>query len=113
MTVSYSRVVGTVFFSQSMEELASHLAEAGFAVTVGRWSLTLEDWQRVFKLRYVGNITPEAPFEVDGDCYEVATHQVVDYCERLAAFFREHRIAYDFDHIVDGKEVVGEYKSAL
>ena len=113
VTIPYSRVVGTVFYLQSMEEFATSLAEGGFAVTIGQWSLRLDDWSRVFKLRYVGNITPEAPFEVDGDCYGVAVDHVVGYCERLAHFLRNRGIAYDFDHFVDGEKLVGEYKSAL
>lgn len=109
MATSDSYVQGTVLYPDSKEQLAEILVRAGFAVTVGQWSLRLEGCARAFHLRHVGNITPEAPFDVEGDGHDVAVGEVAECCERLARCLREHRIGYDFLHVARGDEVIGEY----
>lgn len=110
MTVPDSFVMGDLFYPESKEKLALILVEAGIEVTVGNWSVRLENFARTFSLRYVGNLTPESPFQVDGDGYGVPVEFVAACCDRLATCLREHRIGYDFFHATGEQEVICEYQ---
>ncbi len=110
MTVPDSYVQGTVFYPESKEELADLLVRSGFSVTIGQWALSLEDWARSFKLRYVGNLSPDEQFHVDGDGYGLPVDEIARACERLAKCLREHHIGYEFFHITNGDEVIREYR---
>ena len=109
MNAPDSHVLGNVFYPESKEELAEILSRDGFAVTIGQWALHLEGCARRFELGYVGNITPEAPFQVDGSGYGVPVSEVAECCERLAKCLREHGIAYEFLHVANDDEVLCEY----
>ena len=82
-----SYVQGTVLYPDSKERLAEILVRAGFAVAIGQWSLRLEGCARAFPLRDVGNITPEALFDVEGDRHDVSAGEVAECGERLADAF--------------------------
>lgn len=112
MNIPDSYVQGTVFYPESKEKFAQVLIGSGFAVTVGQWALRLDDCARNFEIGYVGNITPEAPFQVEGDGYGVSVDSVAKCCERLAKCLKESRIGYDFMHVTHQDEVICEYQFA-
>lgn len=107
-----SYVSGTVFFFQSMEELAQELSDAGFTVTTGQWALHLTGCARRFEIAYVGNLSPEAPFQVTGDGYGLPVQAVAECCERLSACLRERGIGHDFLHASGRDEEIRAYQFA-
>ena len=102
-----SFVSGTVCFEGCRQQLAEVLAAAGIQVTIGHWALRVPGLARTFELAYVGNVTPDAPFEVDGNGYEVPIERG---CEQLADSLRGHRIGFDFAHFTAEQELIREYR---
>ena len=112
MSIPNSYVSGTVFYPESMDRLAQVLTVAGFTVTIGQWALHLDGCARRFELGYVGNITPEEPFQVEGDGFGVPVDSVAQCCERLAQCLRERGIGYDFLHATGQDEEIFAYQFA-
>lgn len=106
-----SSVMGTVYYFGDMEDLARILVEAGFAVRIGQWALHIDHLARAFKLEYVGNLSPGAPFNVDGDGYDFPVAALAANCERLADCLRRNRIGFDFTHFAGDQEwALGAYE---
>jgi hypothetical protein len=111
MTPEDSFVMGTVYYFGDMADLARILAEASFAVQIGQWSLRIHQCARAFKLEYVGNLSPDAPFNVDGDGYDFPVAVLTANCERLAECLRRNRIGFDFTHFAgDQERELGAYQ---
>lgn len=109
MTKVDSFAAGDVFYAEGLEGFARVLTNAGITVEVGPWKLTLFGLPGRVHLRYVGNITPDSAYTVDGYGMPIAT--VEDWCARLAACLDENVIAYDYAHFDAEQEVIREYKS--
>ena len=90
MNIPDSFVAGTVYYYDSKEELAKILVGGGIDVSIGIWALRIPGFARTFEIACVGNITPEAPFEVDGDGYGVSVESVARDCERLSECLQRH-----------------------
>lgn len=98
MKAEDSFVAGTVYYFGPMEELAQILTLEGFAVRMGTWALRIDKIARRFELGYVGNLTPDAPFNVDGEGYEFSVDVLAANCARLAECLRRNAIGFDFTH---------------
>ena len=102
--------MGTVYFYGTKEDLGQILSAAGFDVHLGPWALRISDFARNFELGYVGNITPDAPFEVRGDGYGVPVDTVATSSERLAECLKRSDVAFDFAHFSGDEREIREYK---
>ena len=111
MSVEDSFVAGTVYYFGGMEDLAQILAEAGFAVRIGQWALRVDQLARAFKLGYVGNLSPDAPFNVEGDGYDFPVATVAANCARLADCLRINGIGFNFAHFSGDQQLeLGTYE---
>lgn len=104
MSPEDSFVMGTVYYFGDLQDLARILAEAGFAVQIGQWSIRIHQFARAFKLAYVGNLSPDEPFKVDGDGCDFPVAELTANCERLADCLRRNRIGFDFTHFAGDQE---------
>jgi|GEM_PF-5846394 len=105
-----SYVQGTVFFHGSKEELAEILIAGGFTLTIGHWVVRLNDCGRYFELAYVGNISPDKPFEVEGDGYGVPVAYLSQCCERIAQCLEANEIGFDFFHLTTEGDLIHHYR---
>jgi len=110
VSASDSFVAGTVYWFESKEALAEMLRTAGFEVRVGHWALRIGDLARTFELAYVGNITPDEPFELRGDGYGLPLESVAAGCARIADWLKQNDIGFDFAHFTGDEQELGEYK---
>jgi hypothetical protein len=111
MSVEDSFVAGTVYYFGGMEDLAQILVEAGFAVRIGQWALRIDQLARAFKLGYVGNLSPDAPFHVEGDGYDFPVAALAANCTRLAECLRLNEIGFNFAHFSgDQEQELGTYE---
>ena len=113
MNAPNSFVAGTLYWFESKEALAGMLSAAGFEVRNGHWALQLGGLARTFELAYVGNITPDTPFEVRGDGYGLPLESVAAGCARLAGWFKQNSIGFDFAHFTGNEEELAEYKFSV
>jgi hypothetical protein len=104
MRAEDSFVVGTVYYFGAMENLAQILTAGGFAVRIGHWALCIDQLARAFELGYVGNISPDAPFNVEGDGYDFPVDVLAAHCARLAGCLRGNGIGFEFTHISGDQE---------
>jgi len=104
MNIPDSFVAGKVYYYGSKEELARILVGEGIDVNIGIWALRIPGFARTFEIAYVGNITPEAPFDVDGDGYGVSVESVARDCERLSECLKRHGIGFDFTHVAGDQQ---------
>lgn len=111
MTVPNSFAAGDVFFESSMEELALILEAAGIDVDVGQYKLTLFGSSGCFYLRYVGNLSPDAPFTVDFDGHGIPVSAIEERCDQLSTCLRKNAIRYDYAHFDESQEVIHQYTS--
>lgn len=108
MIVVDSFVRGTVFYQGNLAELAGILADHGLQSTEGLWALRLFDPPSRFKIAYVGNLSPDAPFEVSVDGYGISLEVVAGWCERVARCFRDSGIGFEMTHFnADQEEIRG------
>ena len=98
MSAADSFVQGTAFYQGSLNELAGVLAEHGLQATVGPWKLRLFEPPSRFKIAYVGNVSPDAPFEVSVDGYGIPLDVVAGWCERVARCLRDSGIRFEMTH---------------
>ncbi len=66
-----SFVVGWIYYFSSKEELSVILEKGGVNNSVGGWAIELTDYPSRFKIAYVGNLSPDEPFDIEGDGYNV------------------------------------------
>lgn len=111
-SVPDSYVQGTVFFHGSKEALAEVLIAGGFTLTVGHWAVRLHDCGRSFEFGYVGNITPDKPFEVEGEGYDVPVDCMAQCCERITKCLEENEIGFDLIHVSTHGETIHRYRSS-
>lgn len=104
MNIPDSFVAGTVYYYDSKEDLAKILARDGIDVDIGIWALRILGFARAFKIAYIGNITPDEPFEVDGDGYGISVESVARSCERLSRCLKRHDIGFDFTHFAGDQQ---------
>lgn len=105
MTVPDSFVQGTVFFHGELDKLSRVLSEAGIEVEIGQWALRLFRPQTRFEIAYVGNICPEAPFEVKVDGYDVPLETVSAWCEIVSRCLQHRGIKFEMTHFTtEGEE---------
>lgn len=105
-----SFVTGTVYYFGSMADLGRILTEAGFVVRIGQWALRIDQFSRAFKLGYVGNLSPDAPFHVEGDGYDFPVETLTANLERLATCLSLKGIGFDFTHFSgDQEQELGTY----
>lgn len=111
MSTEDSFVMGTVYYFGSMEDLAHILVAAGFAVQIGPWALRIDQFARRFELGFVGNLSPDAPFNVEGSGYDYPVEALAANCERLAKCLRRNRIGFNFTHFsAPEEEELGTYE---
>lgn len=106
-----SFVAGDIFHDCDLEELAAILAASGIDAQIGPWKLSLFGPPGRFHLRYVGNVDPEAPFTVDGNCYNIPLETVESWCLRLAACLDVNAIAFEYTHYSSTQQEIRTYKS--
>ena len=107
----YSFVDGNIFHHCDLEELAAILAASGIDAEIGPWKLTLFGPPGRFHLRYVGNVDSEAPFTVDGNCYNIPLETVESWCLRLAACLDANAIAFEYTHFSSTQQELRTYRS--
>lgn len=88
------------------------LLESDIQNSIGQWALRLVSCQFDFKIAYVGNMTPNNPYEIDADGYQVPIEIVVSWCEKLSACLRKNKIGYEIIHFNSAQEEVNVYRSA-
>lgn len=108
---SNSFVWGTVLFPGTKEELEHILRRSGISATVGMWALRLFEPLWRFEIAYVGNITPEEPFQIEVDGYSIPIETVADWCERLAICLRSNGIRFEMTHFTAEGEEIHVYKA--
>lgn len=111
MTVPDSFVQGTVFFHGELEELARVFSEAGVEFDVGQWALRLFRPQTRFEIAYVGNICPDAPFEVRVDGYDVTLETISAWCEVVSRCLQHRGIKFEMTHFASAGEEIHAYNA--
>ena len=111
MSAGDSFVQGTVYFAGSKEDLARVLNESGIDAAVGPWALRLFGPAYRFEVAYVGNITPEAPFEISVSGYGVPLETIDHWCRRVADSLRKSGITFDMTHFAADHDEICEYKA--
>lgn len=106
-----SFVQGTLVFSERMEDLAEVFIESGIHTAIGQWALRLFEPPSRFEVAYVGNITPEVPFEISVDGYGIPLETVHQWCDRVAGCLRANGISFDMTHFTTDEKVIREYKA--
>tara|TARA_B100001964_G_C14086355_1_gene532707 strand:- start:224 stop:592 length:369 start_codon:yes stop_codon:yes gene_type:complete len=100
-------VGGTLYYRGPIGFLAEIFDEGGVETTVSPRSLRFEDFPGV-KITYVGNHTPDSPYEMEGECYETESHGVTSWCRLLSEVLSENEIAHQLTHFgADGAEIEG------
>ena len=111
MRLEDSFVFGTVYYFGSKEELAQILAEAGFEVQLGHWAIRIDRIASNFELAYVGNLSPDEPFDVDGNGCDFSVEAFAASCARLAGCLQRNGIGFDFTHVSgDQERELGHYE---
>ena len=105
-----SYVCGLITTQISMSKLSALLANSGYANELGSWKIRTKT-KMCFSFAYVGNLTPEEPYEIEGDGYDVPLEEAVKECEELAKFLSKHGLEYGFTHIDGLEEDICEYTS--
>lgn len=111
MSTVDSFVQGTVIFPESKEELAQVFIDSGIHAAIGQWALRLFEPPSRFEVAYVGNITPEAPFEISVDGYGIPQETVAQWCDRVAGCLRANGIRFDMTHFTSDEQEIREYKA--
>jgi len=112
MSTVDSFVQGTVFYGGSLAELGNLLAEHGLHATVGPWALRLAEPASRFEIAYVGNVSPDAPFEVSVDGYGISLEVISEWCERVARCLRDRGIRFEMTHFTADQEEIRDYEEA-
>ena len=112
MSTADSFVSGIVFYSGTLAQLAELLAQHNLHATVGPWALRLSEPPCRFKIAYVGNITPDEPFEVEVDGYAVPHDVVAGWCERVADCLRANGIRFEMTHFNGDEQEIRHYRAA-
>lgn len=109
MNTEDSYVNGTIFYRGSKEQLSSILETAGISNEVGEWAIRFNNCKAQFKISYVGNITPEQPFDVEADGYNVSTTEVSQWCEKLSNILKAELINFEITHFSSKDEEICIY----
>lgn len=104
-----SFVVGAIFFNGGLDELSMVLAAAGLENDTGPYALKLRDFPASFEIAWVGNLSPDEPYQVDGDGYGMAVETVALWCRKLSLRLRENGIKHDFAHCHADHEEIDTY----
>lgn len=110
MSAIDSFVQGTVFYQEELSKLAQLLDKSGLPSTVGPWALRLFEPPSRFKIAYIGNLTPDTPFEVSVDGYEIPLDTIAEWCERVAHCLREARVRFEMTHFTTNGEEIRVYE---
>ena len=110
MTEPDSFVQGWVYFRGSKEELGQILTKFGIPVAVGQWALRLYEPRR-FKIAYVGNLTPDSPFQVEVDGYGIPVDVVGSWLEEVAKCLTADGIRFDMTHFASEQEEIRSYEA--
>ncbi|MDQ1815565.1 hypothetical protein RBA41_19890 [Massilia sp. CCM 9210] len=105
MTTPYSYVIGEIFFTGSMDALSSLLTASGLPNSVGEWAIRLDGYPTFFEIAFVGNLSPEEPYHVDGDGYGMQLDAVALWCDKLSSCLRKNAIKHDFVHCTHENEL--------
>ncbi|NHZ32770.1 hypothetical protein [Massilia rubra] len=105
----YSFASGDIVFAGDLDALGALLAVSGMPNTVGAFAIRLDDFPTSFEIAWVGNLSPDAPYEVDCCGYGIPHEAVALWCARLAAILQANGIKYDFAHCNAEHEELGVY----
>lgn len=107
MTIVDSFATGTIFFSGEKESLSDLFNEAGIENSVGQWALRLFLPVARFEIAWVGNITPDAPYEMEVDGYGIPVDTVDAWCQAVAKCLRLNGIRFELTHFTaEGEEIM-------
>jgi len=106
----FSFVLGFINFFSSKEELAAILQQNQIFVDIGVWSLRSNEHTAYFKIAYVGNITPEEPFEVEVSAHEEPASIVAKWCEKLSKVLTDNGIVHEFTHYTQNEDELKTYE---
>ena len=104
-----SYVLGVLYYDSDLNELSKILDSANIRHIVGEWAIRLKDYPSTFKIAYVGNITPEEPYEIEVDGYDVSKEIVSSWCKKLSQVFNDKNIAFNFTHFDSDESEIEEY----
>ena len=101
---------GFVFSQLTISQLASVFASADYDTDIGAWALRLKAPLCV-KFGYVGNLTPDEPFEIEIDGYGIPIDEAVNCCSKIAEILRASGISFEFTHIDATGEDIALYQN--
>ena len=111
MNTHDSYVNGIIYFQGNKESLSSILEVSGIANTVGEWAIRISNCNARFKIGYVGNITPNEPYEVEADGYGINPIEVSYWCERLSEILVKNSIRFEITHFNREGEEIRNYNA--
>jgi len=108
MSAPDSYAFGTIYFFSNKQELALILSQSKIPTEIGEWALRQFEPAR-FEIGYVGNISPDAPFQVEVDGYGIPIEIVADWCDKVATSLRTNGIRFELAHFTSAGEEIREY----
>ena len=102
MATAVSYAEGFIFSRMTIPQLAAVFSSAGYDTNIGTWALRVKTPMCV-KFGYVGNLTPDEPFEIEIDGYGVPIDEAVSCCNEIAEVLCASGVQFEFTHI-DGAE---------
>ncbi|NHZ61537.1 hypothetical protein [Massilia genomosp. 1] len=87
-----SSACGDIFFASGLDALGTLLAASGMPNSVGAYAIRLNNFPSSFEIAWVGNLSPESPYEVDCCGYGMPHEAVALWGARLAAALQANGI---------------------
>ncbi len=104
-----SYVDGIIYFQGNKESLSSIFEVSGISNSVGEWAIRFCNCNAKFKIAYVGNITPNEPYEVEADGYGINPIEVSHWCEKLSEVLMKNSIRFEITHFNSEGEEIKNY----
>ena len=110
MAIPDSYAEGFVFSNLTISQLTAVFASAGYDTDIGSWALRVKAPLCV-KFGYVGNLTPNEPFEIEIDGHGVPVDEAERCCSKIAELLRTNGIHFEFTHIDGVGEDIALYQN--
>ncbi len=112
MKGNFATIVGTVFFSKDILDLAELLNSQGIEASAGEWAIRFPKLSNMLnpgdvELQYVGNLSPEEPFEFEGSGWTIET--MVEIGKLVSNALKSKNIRHEIEIYNSEQEPIVEY----
>ena len=105
MNAPHSFAQGTIYFFSDSRALALIFTRRGIPTKIGEWALRLFEPPR-FEIGYVGNVSPDAPYQIEVDGHGIPIETMAGWCDNVATCLRDNGIRFDLTHFAaEGEEI--------